>query len=270
MVLAGLDQLGREFKTQTHHNNFVFVKKLLQIPANNTILLFVDVNDCTKNSKNCDKHFIPMNLEMNEKNILIASAIVSVNSKKSIPIKIFNANDYAITIEKGTVLGYLEDFVPDENNKIAELEIEKGKEELSIEKLIEYHLSKHERSDCSKKNLEVILRKYFSVFSVNKMDLGKTDIFTHKIDTGDTKPIACLPRRIPQAFESKVDELVDSLLMNGIIEESSSPWNSPIVVVKKKSGDIRMCIDFRKINQHTKRPIYLIPDSKQIFDCLAK
>ena len=180
-----------------------------------------------------------------------------------------NLNNYEISLEINTVLGYLEEF-----NKnceaINELEIEKNKmNSVTTKEIIDFHLRRHERNVKTNSNLKNILTENMNVFSKNKMDLGKSNIISHKICTGDINPIASLPRRIPQAYEDKVDALVEDLLKSGIIEESESPWNSPVVIVKKKNGDIRMCIDYRRLNMNTERPIYLIPDSKQIFDCLS-
>ena len=62
---------------------------------------------------------------------------------------------------------------------------------------------------------------------------------------------------------------VDVLLKKGIIRESNSLWNSPIVVVKKpNSKDLRICLNYRKLNNVALRPTYYIPDSTQIFDAL--
>ena len=58
------------------------------------------------------------------------------------------------------------------------------------------------------------------------------------------------------------------MLQHNIIRPSRSPWNAPIVVVAKKNGDIRMCVDYRRLNAVTKRPIFPIPDAQQLFDTL--
>ena len=267
-IALSLDHLGNKAIKQTH-KYYVIVHDSVRLAANASVILFVKIKNVSKDFIIGDKLFIPTNYDLSKKNILCGTAIVSVNANFSIPVKVFNANDHSVIIKRNTLLGCLEDFFPSDGN-VAELELMKEtSKSLTIDELLNYHLSSHERSSTTKKNLEKILREYFSVFSRNKMDLGVSNIINHRINTGNTKPIACLPRRIPQAFEEKIDELVDDLLTKGIIEESDSPWNSPIVVVKKKNGDIRMCIDFRRINQYTERPIYLIPESKQIFDCLS-
>jgi hypothetical protein len=67
------------------------------------------------------------------------------------------------------------------------------------------------------------------------MDIGCAKGVFHRIGTGNAAPIACLPRRIPQGVEKTVDELVEEMLKNKIIRPSDSPWNFPLVFVRKKT-----------------------------------
>jgi hypothetical protein len=68
----------------------------------------------------------------------------------------------------------------------------------------------------------------------------------HYIDTGDTRPIKIAPRLIaPGSEEVIVEEEAAKMLEAGVIRESTSPWSSPIVLVQKKDGTTRFCIDYR-------------------------
>ena len=75
------------------------------------------------------------------------------------------------------------------------------------------------------------------------------DIGEHKIRTVDDMPVAQSYRRIPHNELSTVREHLQELLDDGIISESVSRYASPIVIVKKKSGEMRMCIDYRMLNE---------------------
>lgn len=59
------------------------------------------------------------------------------------------------------------------------------------------------------------------------------------------------------------------MLENGIIEESSSPWASAYVLAKKKNCEFRVCIDFRKLNEKTKKNAYPLPDVDDCIETLA-
>ncbi|GBO37793.1 Retrovirus-related Pol polyprotein from transposon 297, partial [Araneus ventricosus] len=75
----------------------------------------------------------------------------------------------------------------------------------------------------------------------------------HRINTGNHPPIKQYPRRLPLAKKEEAEHLVKEMVDNGIIEESSGPWASPIVLVKKKDGSTRFCVDYRKQNEITKK-----------------
>ena len=114
-----------------------------------------------------------------------------------------------------------------------------------------------------------ILERNKYVFSSSKMDIGKTDLGQHTIETGNAAPIAFKHRRIPRGLEEDVGRYVNELKEAGIIRESNSPWNFPIVVTKKKNGDIRMCVDYRALNAKTERAIFPIPSANEVFDTIG-
>ena len=119
------------------------------------------------------------------------------------------------------------------------------------------------------KQLEKILKDYNELFMKDSWDIGKTDLVKHEIRTKDG-PIQINPRRQPVHLQEKIDKNIEELLKNGVIKECESPWNSPIVCVKKKNTeDIRMCLDFRKLNEITERPVFPIPNVEEILDSVG-
>ena len=98
-----------------------------------------------------------------------------------------------------------------------------------------------------------ILSDYADVFSRSEYDLGLTDIVTHSIDTGDAKPIRQPLRRYPPAHIEAISQHVDTMLQQGVIEPASSPWASNIVLVRKKDGSFRCCVDYRGVNSVTQK-----------------
>ncbi len=77
-------------------------------------------------------------------------------------------------------------------------------------------------------------------------------------------PIKQHPRRIPYAHREESEHQINEMLDKGIIRESTSPWSSPIILVKKKDGEMRFCVDYRKLNSVTVErssvfwPIFLV------------
>ena len=100
---------------------------------------------------------------------------------------------------------------------------------------------------------------------------GKTDIIQHEINLEDTKPIALKPyyRRSPLEKEFIQDE-IDKMLRQGIIKPSDSPWTAPVVVVKKKEGKLRFCVDYRQLNKVTTKDQFPLPRIDDLLDTLGK
>ena len=89
--------------------------------------------------------------------------------------------------------------------------------------------------------------------------IGHTNLVTHKIGTGNSPPIRQSPRRISPHLTEQVKAELDKLVQQGILEESEGSWASPICLVRKKTGELRVCADMRKLNSVTRLPAYLIP-----------
>ena len=102
-----------------------------------------------------------------------------------------------------------------------------------------------------------LFKKYRDVFAFPGDQLGRTSLVQHVIDTGDAMPIKQRPYRASPYVKKEIDRQVDEVLENGIIQESVSPWSTPVVLVKKKDGSYRLCVDFRKLNKATK--LYSFP-----------
>ena len=113
-----------------------------------------------------------------------------------------------------------------------------------------------------------LLLKHSNVFAKDKNDLGRTDIVKHKINTGDTAPIKQAPRRLPLAKREIMKTEIDRMLKQGIIEPSQSPWSAPIVLVTKKDGSTRFCVDYRKLNSVTYKDSYPLPKIDESLDTL--
>ena len=80
---------------------------------------------------------------------------------------------------------------------------------------------------------------------------GHTEAVEHDINTGDRSPIRCAPRRMSPQKMKKEEECVTEMLTGGQIEASNSPWSSPVVLMTKKDGGTRFCVDYRQLNDAT-------------------
>ncbi len=81
----------------------------------------------------------------------------------------------------------------------------------------------------------------------------------HTIETGAHPPIKMPLRRAPYRQQELVEEEVKKMLATGVVEPSESPWSSPIVLVRKKDGTLRFCVDYRRLNAVTRKDAYPLP-----------
>ena len=107
------------------------------------------------------------------------------------------------------------------------------------------------------------------MFVLGNFELGKTTVCQHDINTGDHPPIRQLPRHVPITLRGKIDEMVDEMLDKGVIRPSQSPWASPVVLVTKKDGSLRLFVDYRKLNTVTKMNVFQLPQMDDALDMLA-
>ncbi|GFV81873.1 hypothetical protein TNCV_1057601 [Trichonephila clavipes] len=130
-------------------------------------------------------------------------------------------------------------------------------------------LENAELSPEQKSSAERLFQEFEDVFSRNSSDIGHTTVTQHRIDTADHPPIKQHPRRLPFAKQEEVGTLLREMQENDIIEPSSSPWASPIVLVRKKDGSTRFCVDYRKLNDVTKKDSYPLPKIDDTLDTLS-
>ena len=107
--------------------------------------------------------------------------------------------------------------------------------------------------------LDALLNKHASVFSKSDDDIGYTETVKHKIRTEDDIPVTQPYRRISPNQYQEVKEHIQKLLDSSVIRESHSPYASPIVLVRKKNGSLRLCVDYRKLKLRTQKDSFPLP-----------
>lgn len=111
--------------------------------------------------------------------------------------------------------------------------------------------------------------QFRSTVSKNSKDTGRTRVLQHRINTGAQGPIRQAPRRLPAGRREEATRECQRMLEAGVISPSQSPWCSPVVLVRKKDGSMRFCVDFRRLNEVTVKDSYPLPRIDSILDSLA-
>ena len=263
---------GKEIEAAQRVSNVFIVSNFIVPPRSEVILhaythFIPDIHN--------DFLFVPMKSKMLKKGICVADGIVKVKDD-SIPVRFFNVTNSDVTLYKDTLVGCLEKLNDSEGfvehvRYFKEHDILQAyeKDTKHVDLIINDLECNLLVPEGTKNEAIAIVKEFQDIFSRTKEDIGFCKKVKHEIDTGSTRPINTRFQRIPMHVEDKVNEKVDEMLSNGVITESTSPWNSPIVVVTKKDGDIRLCIDYRKLNAATRRPIYPMPDTQELFNSLS-
>ena len=113
-----------------------------------------------------------------------------------------------------------------------------------------------------------VIKTYSFLFAMGTLDLGKTNLVKHKIELTDYTPIKDRYRHIPPHQYEEVRKHLKEMLDFGAIRRSDSPWASPVVLVRKKDGSLRFCIDLRKLNARTIKDAYSLPRIEDALDSL--
>lgn len=115
-------------------------------------------------------------------------------------------------------------------------------------------------------SLQHLLLKYKRIFSVPS-SLPPSRACDHRINLQlDSQPVKVRPYRYPHSQKNEIEIMVNQMLQDGLIEHSISPFSSPVILVKKKDGTWRFCIDYRALNALTIKDAYPIPTVDELLD----
>ena len=153
-------------------------------------------------------------------------------------------------------VSYLCDEIPDESEEIPD-----WKDDDVGDMVVGDQLTREQKSQLGE--LLVEFKDVFQKFP------GCTDITEHVIEVSDASPIRLPPYRLPHSYRETVKAEIQEMLKQGIIEPSTSDWAAPLVLVKKKDGSLRLCVDFRRLNSVTKADAYPMPRVDEMLDRLG-
>ena len=207
--------------------------------------------------------------------VTTASALVKP-TKQGFPVRLLNSRSESVTVYKGTKIGLME-LVEETAAKEAQLPCNGVMPRTAVDITDEtrdvlWDLVKSCEADLSAEQEQqffLLLLSYADVFATTKTDFGRTTRLKHAIHTGDNPPVKQRARRLPPHQKEEVHRLLQDMLAKDVIQTSSSPWASPIVLAKKKDGTSRFCIDYRKLNSITRKDAYPLPRMDDTLDLMS-
>ena len=223
----------------------------------------------------------------NRSNVMVAPMVVSTDTD-AIPLRLLNPGEERVVLYKGTTaatFNVIEAIGPSLTTEDSPLEQagavrtavqgENETLECSNNSTVPEHLQDlYERSSKllsqqESHQLKGLLVKFPDQFAKHEGDLGRTDLARHRIETGNAAPIKQRPRRLPIHQKEVADTEIESMLKRGIITPATGPWAAPVVLVRKKNGKVRFCVDYRRLNAITRKDAYPLPRIDETIDMLS-
>lgn len=212
--------------------------------------------------------------------LVVVPTVVSPNSHV-FPVQVINFSQEDVWLPRKVRLGSLSpcEYVEGDPYEVKFQRISANHEEVTLSR------KEGQVSDCDPQGfldrlhlggtqdqqaeLRKLLLKYVDVFAVQDEDLGYTDKVKHEIPVIDETPVSQPYRRIPPTQYKEVRDHISELLKKGVIQESSSSYASPVVLVRKSDGSLRLCVDYRRLNSKTRRDAFPLPRIDESLDALS-
>ena len=213
--------------------------------------------------------------------VFLEEVITKVMRKNMIFVVVTNTNPYSVFIKPTQTVGEVTDtssiqVIPVEEARIASFGTpattgpisQPGQEKLKY--LKENFNCPKDISPAIRAQYEELIIQNHDVFAHDKFDLGFSDVISHQINMKTPQPVYVKQFRIPDAYESEIMKHVEQWLAQDVIEECSSPYNSPVFCVPKKTGGLRIVQDMRQINKASYVDKFAIKDVQECVDAVGK
>lgn len=252
--------------------NVIYISEEVMIPAGCEILLSCVHDVGSSFTTGFVSSYPPL---QDRHQVVIGKGIVEVGNE--IRVVVSNMSGRHRHLPSGTIVGNVSSF--EQDNWTTTLNIfdvnenfDEGNENLlEAEKL--FASLRLEDSAMTVEQLErmkKLISRYQKRFLPKGKAVGQTNMVGHSIDIDGARPINQAPYRAGPRERTVIEEQTEEMLKNNIIRASKSPWASPVVLVNKKDGSIRFCVNYQKLNKVTIRDVYPLPRIDDSLNCLGR
>ncbi|KAJ8367494.1 hypothetical protein AAFF_G00317170 [Aldrovandia affinis] len=249
-------------------------------PNLQSIVLHIGTNDVMHRSTVMVE---PTSARSTPRNILVGRVVTPMWGDRWIPVKVLNPTQRAITLRRNAKIADVFPCLAVEDLPITQglcrsqcglsdpptASPRSAGDPVQLLKdcgLADINVDGCEVSESCRRKLAELVLSYQDVFSRDKLDCGEAKEFVHRIHLSDDRPFRLPYRRVPPGHYQQLREVLSEMEMKGIISKSLSEYASPLVMVWKKNGDLRICTDFRWLNAKTIKDAHPLPHQA---DCLA-
>ena len=233
-----------------------------------------------KLSKSAKQNVVLLEPAESLQNLNLAGARCLVNAKnKRAVLRLMNPTKNDIVLSPFRVIANINVIEPDQvysfednsANISSAMPCSKTSEKVPNSANLSFNINNPNLSKEQKEKLVSFLKQNNDVFSQSLDDIGMTDLTLHKIETlPGAKPVHQRFYRQDPIKKAETERQTNEMLKANLIERSSSVWNSPVVLVKKKDGSWRFAVDYRKLNEITIPISHPLPRIEDVFDALGE
>lgn len=267
MTLGGIDLLAAVKRVRAPRVYRVLAVANTIIPSRSECLIAGQVKQAVEG-----KTFVLESRNLQKPGDVLVARSVSTHTNNIFPLRVYNPTEKDIVVKKNQHLANAETAVvldgceelpvANDNNRVDELPEH-------LRTLYSETCHKEQLSPTAQAGLRMLLVRHADLFARHDADFGRTHLAVHDINTGDAKPIRQPPRRVPLALQPEMEKELKRMLETGVIKPGQSPWASPVVLVRKKDGKIRFCVDYRRLNSVTVFDSYPLPRIDETIDSLS-
>ena len=208
--------------------------------------------------------------------VQLEDTLLDPKNRDHAEVRLTNLSGLTQKLAAGTVLGtaqeveVVEPSQPSHEEEYATVRLVCDDEEARVDKLMHLVEMPEELEEEDVTLFRQFLARHHEAFSLEPGERGETDLVQMEIDTLDAAPRRQPVRRMPYSVRQEVARQLQDMQAAGVITKSSSAWASPVVLVRKKDGSHRFCVDYRQLNAVTKPDRYPLPRIDDLLDQLGK
>lgn len=210
---------------------------------------------------------------------MVARALIDAHKTMGV-CKVLNPSNAIVTLRRNLPLAKIEGVAALETDLAAPYEANTINEEAQFENGdsrpprsvddLGIKLDNTNLTPLQHEQLHHLINRNVDVFATSLSELPGTTLHYHEIDTGDAPPQRQRTYRHSPIAKKEVEKQTKEMLDSGIITPSNSMWSSPSILVKKKDGSFRFCIDYRKVNAVTKIISWPLPLLNDVLDAMSE
>ncbi|KRY60065.1 Retrovirus-related Pol polyprotein from transposon 17.6 [Trichinella britovi] len=228
------------------------------VPGRSEILVYAC---CPAIPESTECVFTPLPLLPDCHAVVAANSVGTVTTDSRIVVRLLIRDSAPVTLYVGSTVVELSPLPEAQSVRyVNQVVLSTGATDHNYRRIIDEMLPSVEELDAHSRNaLRSVLWKYRRCIATSDEDLGHTELASHRIDARNAAPVKVPPRRLPPTQRHDVQRMVTDMFSRLVIGPANSPWSALIVMVRKKDGSPRFCVDFRRLNDVTTKVAHPLP-----------